>query len=248
MGAARVEIFVQARMASTRLPGKVLKQVLGKPLLGFLLERLARVKGADACVVVTSINPKDDAIVGYCKENGIPCYRGPEEDVLTRFYQVAKERAPDAIVRICADCPLIDPEVVDLAISNYKSLAPSIDYLSNCLKRSYPRGMDTEVFSLQALEQAYTQAQTAAEREHVTPFIYQHPEFFQLQNLEYTRDFSHLRLTVDTIEDFSLIAKILEGLYPQNKNFSLADVLKLLELHPELTQINAHVQQKNYST
>ena len=239
------EIYVQARMASTRLPGKIMMTVLGKPLLEYLIERLHQVKGVDQCVILTTINPQDDVIVRFCKERDVPCYRGSEEDVLTRFHQVAVERKPEAIVRITSDCPLIDPDEVSSLVKLFKDSYPSYDYISNSIERSYPRGLDAEIFSFQALDKAFYDGVAAFEREHVTPFIYRHPEFFHIKNVLSPEILDHHRWTVDTKEDFMLIRLILENLYPLNPHFRLQDVLNLLKKHPEWSLINAHIVQKN---
>lgn len=240
----RTEIYVQARMGSTRLPGKVMKTVMGKPLLEFLIERLKRVKHASALAVLTTTNHMDEVIVKFCSSKGILCYRGPEDDVLTRYHQVALERHPDAIVRITADCPLMDPEIVDKAIQMFVELQPKCDYLSNSMELTYPRGMDVEVFSFDALDQAFTYAKELFEREHVTPYFYRHPELFKLKNIISNISLAQHRWTVDTAEDFTLIKLILENLYQNNPNFNLADILFLLGKHPDWNQINAHIQQK----
>jgi spore coat polysaccharide biosynthesis protein SpsF len=238
----QVEIYVQARMGSTRLPGKVLKPILGKPMLAFLIERLKQVKEADALAILTTNDPADDVIVDFCKQIGVLCYRGSQEDVLARYYAVALQRHPDAIVRITADCPLIDPDVVDLVIRTYRNL--NYDYISNSFVTTYPRGLDTEIFSFKALERAFFEAHDPAEREHVTPYLYRHPEKFSLKNMASPQHFGHHRWTVDTPEDFLLIRYIFEHLYPTQPNFRLKDVLALLQAHPEWVKINSHIQQK----
>ena len=240
----RIEIYIQARMGSKRLPGKVMMKVLGQPLLGYLLDRLSSVRQADAVVVLTTTNALDDMIVDFCKERGVPCYRGPEDDVLTRYAQVAIARGPDAIVRVTADCPLIDPDEVDRVIETFRGVQPPYDYVSNCLERTYPRGLDTEIFSSGALGCAFLEGKSPFEREHVTPFIYQHPERFRLGNVLSPDYLANHRWTVDTAEDFALIREILERLYPVCPDFRTKDVVKLLERHPELIRINAHVLQK----
>lgn len=245
MKSMTVEIYVQARMGSTRLPGKVMMQVLGQPLLKFQIERLQQVKQADAIVILTTTSPKDDVIVDFCKENRILCYRGPEDDVLGRYYQSAQKRKPDTIVRITADCPLIDPEVVDEVITAFKDSSPPYDYVSNSLISTYPRGLDTEVFSFSALEKAFHNGHEPYEREHVTPYLYGHPELFRLKNVASPVNLAHHRWTVDTPEDFHLIRLILENLYPKNPQFRLKDVLGLMEKHPDWVAINAHIQQKD---
>jgi spore coat polysaccharide biosynthesis protein SpsF len=244
MGNFRVEIYVQARMSSTRLPGKVLKEVLDKPLLEYLMERLKRVEQADAVVILTTTNPNDEPIRAYCEEHKVLCYQGPEDDVLKRYYEVAKKRQPDAIVRITSDCPLIDPKVIDEVIATYKARSTNYDYVSNSLTRTYPRGMDTEIFSYEALEKAFKEAQANEEKEHVTLYMYRHPELFRLMNVAAKKDFSNFRLTVDTEDDFKLIQTLLTKLYPQNPQFTLGDIIDVLQKHPEWVAINAHVEQK----
>ncbi|MDB6081698.1 MAG: spsF [Chlamydiia bacterium] len=238
----RVEIFVQARMGSTRLPGKVLVKAAGKTLLEHLCERLQRVKEADSFSILTTTNAKDDVLEEFCKKNDLSCYRGPEDDVLTRFYQVAEKRRPDAIVRITADCPLIDPQIIDQVILEYKN--GSYDYVSNSLERTYPRGMDVEIFSYKTLQDTSTMAQSDEEREHVTLYMYRHPELFSLYNVSQKENSSQYRLTVDTTEDFQLIKLLLERLYPEKPNFSLQNIVDTLKRHPEWAKINAHIQQK----
>lgn len=241
----QIEIYVQARMRSTRLPGKVLREVMGRPLLDFQIERLRQVKEANDIAVLTTTHPADDEIVDFCKERDVLCYRGPEEDVLARYHRVALQREPNAIVRITSDCPLIDPDVTDQVIKAFKDSYPVYDYVSNTFKQTYPRGLDTEVFSFQALDIAFANADKPAEREHVTPYLYQHPKLFKLLNVPSKENLSQYRWTVDTIDDFTLIRLILEHLYPKNPNFRLKDILALLKEHPEWMAINAHVQQKS---
>lgn len=240
-----VAIFVQARMGSTRLPGKVLKPILGKPLLYYLLERLTQVTQADRIVVLTSTQKIDNSIEELCRQCNILCFRGSEDDVLDRYYQAGQKWHPDAIVRITGDCPLIDPAVVDEIISVYRTEYPQWDYVSNVAKRTFPRGLDVEVFSRAALETAYRQAETPAEREHVTLFIHRHPELFHQRNVELPINLSQYRLTVDTPEDFELIRRLIEHLYPKNPQFSLQDIMSLIKQHPEWVKINAHIEQKS---
>ncbi|MBN3905794.1 MAG: glycosyltransferase family protein [Nostoc sp. NMS1] len=237
-------IIVQARMTSTRLPGKVLKKVLDKSLLEYQIERLKRVKLADEIVIATTINRKDLPIIELCDRLSIPYFRGSEEDVLARYYQAAKEHHADVVVRITSDCPLIDPQLIDKVIQFY--LEYEYDYVSNCLQRSYPRGMDTEVFSFLALQQAFVEATAQPDREHVTAFIYMHPERYRLGQIIYSENQSLHRWTVDTADDFELIKRIIEALYPQIPKFTLEDCLDLLRQYPDWSLINAHVEQKKY--
>lgn len=229
-------IVVQARMGSTRLPGKVLKDIAGRPMLSYQMERLRRVKRAERIVVATTDQPADDAVERFCQKEKIACVRGSEHDVLAR-YHLAIERFPaDVVVRITADCPLIDPAIVDEAIAAYEP-----DYVSNMLEKTYPYGMAVEVFSAQALREAHREAKDAAEREHVTPFIYRHPERYRLKSLTMAPNLSHHRWTVDTPEDFELVSRLLKTLKP---HFTLQDVLAVLDKHPDWCAINAHVEQK----
>lgn len=240
----RVVILIQARMGSTRLPGKHLKEVLGKPLIGYLLERLRRVRNADAIVLATTTNPLDDALVDFSKKNHLPYFRGSEEDVLDRFYQCAKTNAADVIVRITGDCPLIDPAVIDLVIEHYLKNRASLDYVSNTEKRTFPRGFDVEVFSFESLQKVASEAGKPEEREHVTPYYYRHPDLFRIGSVTRPVDESRYRWTVDTQDDFKLISTVLENIYPEKPNFTFNDLLELFQRHPDWIKINVHVQQK----
>lgn len=237
-------LIVQARMNSARLPGKVLRVVLGKPLLEIQTQRLARVGGVDEIVVATSVGPADDAIEKFCREKKLICFRGSEEDVLDRFYRAAEVRKAEVVLRICADCPVIDARIVTETLDFFRKTPGKYDYVSNVLERSFPRGMDTEVFSFSALERAHDQAKDKAEREHVTPYLYRHPERFRLGSVKQSKDESSQRWTVDTEEDFRLIQKILESLYPTHPNFTKEDVIELLCKHPEWQKINRDIRQK----
>ena len=229
-------IVVQARMGSSRLPGKVLKDIAGRPMLSYQMERLRRVKSADRIVIATSDQPADDALERFCQKEKIAYVRGSEDDVLARYYAAIERFPADIVVRITADCPLIDPALVDEAIGAYEP-----DYVSNMLEKTYPLGMAVEVFSAQALREAHREAKDPAEREHVTPFIYRHPERYRLKSLTMAPNLSHHRWTVDTPEDFELVSRLLKTLKP---HFTLQDVLEVLDKHPDWCAINAHVEQK----
>ena len=237
-------IIVQARMTSTRLPGKVLKTVLGKTLLEYQIERLQRVKLADQIVIATTTNENDQSIIDLCQRISIPYYCGSEEDVLSRYYEAATLYKADTVVRLTSDCPLIDPTVIDEVINYFNK--HKCDYISNTLDRTYPRGMDTEVFPYKILKEAFEKAIELPEREHVTPFIYHRPEQYCLESVKLITDQSQYRWTVDTPEDFELIEKILSVLYPANPEFSMQDCLELLQKHPEWEEINSHIEQKAY--
>jgi len=240
----RTVVIMQARMGSTRLPGKLLKEVLDKPLLLYQIERLRRVTLANEIVVATTTNTLDQTVIDFCHSRQIPVFQGSENDVLDRYFQAAKYFKAEVIIRVSGDCPLIDPQVVDKVIEFYLKNYPCLQYVSNTLERTYPRGMDVEVFSFRALEKAASIATRPEEREHVTPYIFQHPELFALGNVVHYPNESHHRWTVDTIEDFQLIKEILENIYPKNPNFSMHDILEAFKRHPEWININAHIQQK----
>lgn len=242
----KTAIIVQARMTSTRLPGKVLRPVLDRPLLQYVVERLARCSEADATIVATTINDTDEPIVALCRELDTSVFRGSEEDVLSRYYHAAEEAGAETVVRITSDCPLIDPAVVDRVIGFFRSRFGQYDYVTNVLTRTYPRGMDCEVFSFQALARAHREATAQPDREHVTPFIYRQPERFRLGNVPFDRDASKHRWTVDTPEDFELIRKFIEALYPTRPEFTLEDCLELIAEHPEWSELNAMIEQKQY--
>ena len=214
-----------------------MKTVLGKPLLGYLLERLLRARLADKVVVATTINDTDQPVVDYCKSLGVSCFRGSEDDVLSRYYSAAIEQAADVIVRVTGDCPLMDPAIIDATIATYHNAYPKYEYVSNTGDRSFPRGMDVEVFSFKALEEAHKEAKTPYEREHVTPYIYGHPEKYRVTGVSN-------RWTVDTPEDFELVRRLLEKIYPERPEFSVHDLFAALHDHPELRYINSTIKQK----
>jgi len=242
----KVVIINQARMTSTRLPKKVLKEVLGKPLLEYQIERLRRVKLADQIVVATTINDTDQPIIDLCDRLSIPYYRGSEDDVLSRYHGAAIANQADVVVRVTSDCPVIDPQVIDQVIQYYIDAYPKYGYVSNCLGRTYPRGMDTEVFSFKSLDEAFHQAIDQGDLEHVTPFINLQPNKYNLGQVSYFENHSDYRWTVDTLEDFELIKRIIESLYPFKPEFLLQDCLELLSQNPEWKMINQHIDQKQH--
>lgn len=237
-------VIAQARMTSTRLPGKVLKTVLDKPLLAYFIERLQGVSLANQIVIATTINATDEPIADVCRSLSTAFTRGSEEDVLSRYYDTAVVTGADIVVRVTSDCPLIDPAVVDEMIGYFKKHSTRFDYVSNSLASTYPRGMDVEVFSFRALREAYVEATLKSEREHVTPFFYTHPERFPIGKIRSPRDLSQHRWTVDTPEDFELVKRIIESLYPLKPDFNLADILETLAENPDWPLINANIRQK----
>lgn len=236
-------IILQARMSSSRLPNKVLMPILGKPMLARQIDRLSTIKTPHTLIIATSSQPSDDRIEQLCQQLNINCFRGSLDDVLARYYQAAVEFGQNKtiknIVRITGDCPLIDSEIIDNVIELF--LTSNSDYCSNCAPATLPDGLDVEVFSLAALEKAYLLAKKPSEREHVTPFIRNNPQLFKVDNYNHQSDLSHYRWTVDEAEDFDLITKIYQALYPSNAHFTLADILALMNQQPELIKINQHI-------
>jgi spore coat polysaccharide biosynthesis protein SpsF len=240
----KVVIISQARMTSTRLPGKVLKKIGGKSLLEYQIERLKKSLRADDVVIATTTNESDLPIVNLCEHLKISYYRGSETDVLSRYYKAAKEFKADVVVRVTSDCPVIDHRVVDSVIDLFLKNYPDFEYVSNTQQRTFPRGMDTEVFSIQVLEDAYNEATAKSDREHVTPFIHRQKGRYRLGGMIYTENESLHRWTVDTEEDLKLVSKIINALYPIKADFSLEDILRLLKKKTKWSMINAHVEQK----
>ena len=235
-------IIVQARMTSTRLPGKVMLPLAGEPMLSRLVERLARVQRTDGIVIATTTNDTDDTIASLCTTLGVPCYRGSELDVLSRYAQAARLQGAETVVRITSDCPLIDPVLIDQVIATFAD--GDADYVSNMLPPTWPYGMAVEVFFANALYQADAEATLPAEREHVTPFIYRQPERYRLLNVASPVNLSHHRWTVDTPEDYQVVRQLFESLYPMQPEFDLAQILRQIEVHPDWQAINQHITQR----
>ncbi|MCK6562678.1 glycosyltransferase family protein [candidate division KSB1 bacterium] len=237
-------VILQARMGSTRLPGKVLRLAAGRPVLEWCLLRLAESQQCRRVIVATSTLPQDDAIAAFCDQRQVPCFRGSENDVLQRYYEAMRRFHVDPVIRVTADCPLIDAHVLDAMLPAY--FARQADYLSNTLTRTFPRGYDLEIFSFAALQTAQQQAQQAYEREHVTPFIYQHPQLFKLAGYENDFDASALRVTVDTPEDLLVVDRIYQHFVQTGRghHFTLPELVKLWSSQPDLAARNQHIRQK----
>jgi spore coat polysaccharide biosynthesis protein SpsF len=235
-------------MNSTRLPGKVLMDLCGKTVLSHVIGRVQACKAVDHVVVATTEQVDDQKVVGEALSLGAGVYCGSENDVLDRYYKAAKKFDAEVVVRVTADCPLFDPEVLSQMLCEFGRI-PLTDsskvYLSNTIARTYPRGLDVEIFNLTALEFAYKKANQGFEREHVTPYMYQHPDEFMLYDFKNDADFSDYRWTLDTPEDFNLIETVYSELYKEGRVISTADVLSLLKARPELCMLNANVRQKN---
>jgi spore coat polysaccharide biosynthesis protein SpsF len=235
--------IVQARMGSTRLPGKVLQDLAGEPMLARVVNRTCRAKTLQEVVIATTTNTVDDVIVKLCEARSWSWFRGSEEDVLDRYYRAAKKYQADFIVRITSDCPLIDPEVIDQVVQEFLERQPEVDYASNTWpRRTFPRGLDTEVMRMDVLERAWREDRNPAWREHVTPYIYRNPDRFRIHNVVSPVDYSAMRWTVDTQEDLAFVRQIYD--YFGHDRFSWREVLKVLEEHPEWLEINRGVRQK----
>lgn len=240
----RVVAIIQARMGSTRLSGKVMKELCGKTVLAHDIERVKQSKRIDQIVVATTTNQNDDVIVEEATRLGVSTFRGSEDDVLSRYYLAANENNADIVIRITSDCPLFDPIVLDDMLLFY--LNNNYDIVSNAgsdpTTRTYPRGLDCEIFSFSDLEKAYKNAEEKYQREHVTPFIYENAR--NIYYYKHSVDYSKYRWTLDTEEDWSLISKIYEYLYKGVHDFYLEDIIELINRHPELHEINKNIEQK----
>ena len=239
--------IVQARTTSTRLPKKVLKELpygSGITVLAQVIRRLKKVSNIDVVIIATTTDKEDDEIINITKKEGVPYYRGERDDVLSRYYFAAKENNLDTVARITSDCPVIDPNIVNYVIDKF--FKQGVDYATNILKRTYPHGMDTEVFTFSSLERAYSEAKEAYEREHVTPYIRLHPEKFSLLNIEAPSKFyaPDIRVTLDTEEDYALLCAVYDYLYYKDPIFSTEDIIDLFKLKPWLRLINKKVVQK----
>jgi len=227
--------IVQARMNSSRLPGKVLKELEeGKSVLFYLLKQLRHCKFIDKIVIATTNLKEDDKIAHFADKEGIECFRGSSKNVLERYYKCAKKFEFSTIIRITGDCPLIDPQIVDLVIEKYKE--NTFDYVTNCLKRTFPYGTDVEVFSFSSLENAHKNAKLPSEKEHVTPYIRNHEKKFRIYNIENKEDMSNYSWVVDKKNDFEFVKEIVERI----KTFPvlMRDILLLLKAEPDLKKIN----------
>ena len=238
----RVIAIVQARTGSTRLPRKVLSDLVGRTMLERVVERIVRAAQVDGVVVATTSLAEDDAIVTLCQRRGWNSYRGVAEDVLDRYHEAAGAFGADVVVRITSDCPLIDPDILDSVVACLLG-DRHIDYASNTLPpRTYPRGLDVEAFRAEALDEAWQEDTNPASREHVTPFIYGHPDQFRLAAVHNEEDFSHVRWTVDTADDLRVVEWIYRSFVDQH--FSWRDALELVMRNPSVLEWNRHVVQK----
>ena len=242
----KITATIQARMGSTRLPGKVLKPILGRPMLSLQIERMQRCLLIDEIIIATSLNPKDDPIQKLADEIGVGCFRGSEDDVLGRVVGALKEHEVEIHVEFQGDNPMPDPILTDSIIGYYLKNADKYDYVTNAMKTTYPPGFETYVYSSETLYDAERRATDPELREHVATNIDQHPKRYRLCNLEAPPWFHYpdLHLEVDTQEDFDVASAIFEHLYPDNPGFGLAHVIDFANAHQELVRQNAQVERR----
>jgi spore coat polysaccharide biosynthesis protein SpsF len=229
--------IIQGRMGSSRLPGKVMAEIAGKPMLFHVVNRVRRAKKIHQVAVATSTHASDDPIAVFCDGNGISCFRGSEEDVLDRFYRAAKHFQADVIVRLSSDCPLHDPEVIDRVVEAL--LEGDADFVSGGMKTTYPDGLDAAAFPMAVLDQTWREAKLKSDREHVTTYIHKHPEIFRLKTVRCNEDLSHHRWTVDEPQDLEFVRTVYAHL--GDVPFGMRDILDLLKRNPELNKINTGI-------
>lgn len=241
-----IGIIIQARMGSERLPNKVLMDLSGKPVLKHIVDRVKQSKKVEKIIIATTINPKDDSVVDFCKLEKLDYFRGSEENVLERFHNAAKVFEIDTIIRITGDCPLVDPKIIDKMIGKYLKTKP--DILTNAglidSERTFPRGLDAEVFSYVKLLEAHNNADKKYQKEHVTPYIYENSN--RINYFKNSIDLSNIRITLDTIKDYELIKIVYENLYAGKHDFYLKQIEKLFKLNPQLIEINSEIKQKDF--
>jgi len=232
----KIVAIIQARMGSSRLPGKTLADIMGKPLLYHIVQRIKASKYINEIIIATTTESIDQAIVKFARENNLLFYKGSVNDVLDRFYNAATRVNADIVVRITADDPFKDPVVIDKVIKHLIT-HPELDYVSNTIKPTYPEGLDVEVLRSNALKNAYENAKLRSEREHVTPFIWKNPEIFNVANVENDEDLSHYRWTLDYEEDLEFARKVYSGIY-KGEVFLLEDILSFLKENPQVSDLN----------
>lgn len=236
-----VNAIIQARCGSTRFPNKVFALIDGKPLLWHVVNRLKYATKIDDIIVATTVSEKDDKIEEWCKKNNVHCFRGSEENVLNRYYSASEAFPSDYVVRITADDPFKEPKVIDAVIT--KLIEEGYDHVTNNLPPSFPEGLDCEAFKKSALDRSEKEAETAFEREHVTQYIYHHPEIFKIGNVSNPENLSYLRWTVDKDVDFEMVKAVYAHRNPANKGILLMDeILEILRINPEIEEINSEVE------
>ncbi len=236
----KIIAIIQARMSSSRLPGKVLMKLGKKTVLEVIIDRLKFSNRLDEIVVATSTSISDDKIVEFCKERNINCFRGSEQNVLNRFFNAAKLNKADIVVRITSDDPFKDPEIIDKCIEIL--ISKNLDFCANNNPPTFPEGLDVEVFKMDALIKAENNSTSEFEREHVTQHFYKNNELFSQYNLKSPENYSHYRLTLDTQEDFDLISKLYNNLDCERRLVKLDEIIEYLNHHPEIVDINRNVK------
>jgi spore coat polysaccharide biosynthesis protein SpsF len=237
----KIATIVQARMGSTRLPGKVLLDLGGMTVLARVVNRLRRAKLVGEIIIATTSDPADDAIVDECHRLSVESFRGEELDVLDRYYRAAQRAKAEAVVRVTSDCPMIEPEVTDLVISTFIEQRP--DYASNARQRTYPRGLDTEIMTAAALARCWDEAKLDYQRVHVTPYIYENPTEFRIVSVTGEPDYSQYRWTVDTPEDLAFLRAVYQH-FGNDDGFYWRDAIKLMEEQPAIVELNRHITMK----
>ena len=234
--------IIQARMSSTRLPGKVLKEINGRAMISLMVERVQKAKSVNKVILVTSTDPSDDAVEALCRSENILYYRGSLDDVMDRYYQAAVRSRAKTVVRLTGDCPLIDPKMIDNMMEVYKT--GKYDYVANTTPPDWtvPEGMDVEIFSFKNLKKLWTETKKPSDREHVTFPFWNNPDLFSVYKYNLDRDLSKYRLTVDYPEDFEVINKVFNDLYSKKSVFSMDDIVDYLEKNPELYKMNQDIE------
>lgn len=236
----KVVAIIQARMGATRLPCKMMMEILDKPVVHHVIERVKKARLVNDIWLATTVNPEDDVLANWAKDNNVKYYRGSVNDVLDRYYQTALLAQADTVIRITGDCPLIDPEVVDQVVGEY--LKGGYDYICNRQPPTFPDGLDTEVFSMATLKKDWEEATLKSDREHVSTYIWRHPNIFKLKSIYNPVDLSGQRWTLDTKEDLEFLKLIFEELQKKQQFGHLAEVLAILKEHPDWLKINSQYQ------
>jgi spore coat polysaccharide biosynthesis protein SpsF len=231
--------IIQARLGSTRFPGKILAEICGKPLIWHVVERLRWSKNIREIVLATTDNKGDDDLFGWAQDNQIKVFRGSEDDVLARYYYAACESNASVILRVTADDPFKDPDIIDNVYDLFQS--KKLDFAYNNNPPTFPEGLDTEIFSFSAIRKAFNESADPYEREHVTQYFYRNPELFRQFNFSFSQDLSHLRWTIDNPEDFQMVTEIYNSLYKEGEIFKFQDILQLITVKPYLSEINKNV-------
>jgi spore coat polysaccharide biosynthesis protein SpsF len=238
--------IIQARCGSTRFPGKIFSDISGYPLIWHVINRLSYCRNVDKIMIATTVHTSDDRLEKWAKEQGVPVFRGSENDVLNRYYNAAKSlelKDKDIIIRITADDPFKEPALIDKVIETIENEA--FDFAYNNNPPTFPEGLDCEVFTMKSLETAEQNSIDGYEREHVTQYMYRHPEIFRGKNICQAKDISCVRLTLDTVEDYEMTKEIYKHLFKENQLFTLTDILQIFEEYPEIQDINSNVKRSD---